>query len=667
MGQASAVEDDLAQEHRPVPGSARRQPGRARAPPSPTTSAPARPSRPSPTSRASPRPTPPRPSRLPASSWAAPRRRPTPASPPARPSRPSPPPAREVQAGSALALTISSGPKQVTVPEHRGPDPVGRQGRHHRCRADRGPGQPRRGHPPKNTVLSQDPPAGSQVERGHRRLLDVSAGPPLTTVPDVKGQSEADATATIEAAGLVVGRHRAEDQRQHPRGPGHQDRARRRHAGAGRLRRHALRQQRPQAGHRARLVGLTQSDAKAAITAAELTVGQASARRGHPPKNTVLSQDPARRQPGRGAAHRRSPTSQRRPDPSRPCPTSRASPRPTPPRPSRLPASSSATPRRRPTTPSPRAGHQDRARRRHEVAGRLPVTLYVSQRPQAGHRARTRGHAGGRGHRRARAALVSRPATGPRPTTTRCPRGHHRSEDPRPTRGRRRQPPSPTPSRRVPLSRLATLAASLDDPAVIGQLDAVAAGVAATRELEFGYDPIRRRQPARTSAPCCRAARRLIHDSRRHREPRSGPQAPRAAQSGDDLAGLLKQLYGQAPPGRLCRRHLAVRTMSTGSTRPTRPQAAREFGRSATDQSLRPGSARVDDLTEGDAALAGLALEQGDGTAAMLDWSADAVPRGSRSAGRRRHRPRRRRRPGRHAATPPAGVHPPVPRGPRLR
>jgi hypothetical protein len=53
-----------------------------------------------------------------------------------------------------------------------------------------------------------------------------------------------------------------------------------------------------------------------------------------------------------------------------------------------------------------------------------------------------------------------------------------------------------------------------------------------------------------------------------------------------------------------------------------RGQAAREFGRASTLQDFGADTARVGDLTDGDAALAAVSLEQGDGTATMLDWSA---------------------------------------------
>ena len=54
-----------------------------------------------------------------------------------------------------------------------------------------------------------------------------------------------------------------------------------------------------------------------------------------------------------------------------------------------------------------------------------------------------------------------------------------------------------------------------------------------------------------------------------------------------------------------------------------RAQAAREFDRALTDQAFGLETTRVGDKSRGDQALAGYSLEQGDGTAAMLDWSGE--------------------------------------------
>ena len=60
---------------------------------------------------------------------------------------------------------------------------------------------------PAGQVVSQRPPAGTSVKRGTRVAIRVSNGPspkPLKTVPDVLGQDEGTATATLQQAGFTV-------------------------------------------------------------------------------------------------------------------------------------------------------------------------------------------------------------------------------------------------------------------------------------------------------------------------------------------------------------------------------------------------------------------------------------------------------------------------------
>jgi serine/threonine-protein kinase len=57
---------------------------------------------------------------------------------------------------------------------------------------------------PKGVVVASDPPAGSSVSKGATVTLSVSKGPATTQVPDVRGQSQADATQILEGAGLTV-------------------------------------------------------------------------------------------------------------------------------------------------------------------------------------------------------------------------------------------------------------------------------------------------------------------------------------------------------------------------------------------------------------------------------------------------------------------------------
>jgi serine/threonine-protein kinase len=57
---------------------------------------------------------------------------------------------------------------------------------------------------PKDRVISQNPSAGSTVDKGTRVTLLVSKGPQKVTVPSVVGQAEADARATLKGVGFKV-------------------------------------------------------------------------------------------------------------------------------------------------------------------------------------------------------------------------------------------------------------------------------------------------------------------------------------------------------------------------------------------------------------------------------------------------------------------------------
>jgi serine/threonine-protein kinase len=64
----------------------------------------------------------------------------------------------------------------------------------------------RRDDQPEGTVVVQDPPAGTVADRGSEILVFVSTGRQLVPVPDVVGDTEAQAIATLSGAGLSVRR-----------------------------------------------------------------------------------------------------------------------------------------------------------------------------------------------------------------------------------------------------------------------------------------------------------------------------------------------------------------------------------------------------------------------------------------------------------------------------
>jgi serine/threonine-protein kinase len=106
--------------------------------------------------------------------------------------------------GSTVVLVVSQGPPPVTVP-----DLIGRRvGNARKAIADAGlvEGEATwiESREPRNTIVSQDPPAGTEARRGSAVSYTVSAGPPMTTVPHVRGLPRAEALAMIETAGLFV-------------------------------------------------------------------------------------------------------------------------------------------------------------------------------------------------------------------------------------------------------------------------------------------------------------------------------------------------------------------------------------------------------------------------------------------------------------------------------
>ena len=112
----------------------------------------------------------------------------------------------EVSPGSLVYLGVSKGPGPLLVP-----DCVG----HTRAAAEAilavvglqmgDVTEEYNASVPADTVMAQDPVAGTEVSAGTAVALHVSLGPRLVTVPDVTGMARPDAHAAIQAAELTVG------------------------------------------------------------------------------------------------------------------------------------------------------------------------------------------------------------------------------------------------------------------------------------------------------------------------------------------------------------------------------------------------------------------------------------------------------------------------------
>ena len=108
----------------------------------------------------------------------------------------------KVDKGTSIRINVSRGAKPVTVPD------VTSQPFANAKSALNGKGfvvarVDIQSDFPQGTVVSEDPQPGTQVPAGSTITLSVSKGPAATQVPDVTGSNQANAEATITAAGLT--------------------------------------------------------------------------------------------------------------------------------------------------------------------------------------------------------------------------------------------------------------------------------------------------------------------------------------------------------------------------------------------------------------------------------------------------------------------------------
>ena len=154
-----------------------------------------------------------------------------------------PAPDTEVEPGSAVALTVSSGPTQVSVPDVRGQsedDAVAAIASAGLVVAD----TQLRDHDDvaAGDAIRTEPEAGASVAPGTDVTLFVSRGPAPVVVPDVVGLPRGQARDAIEGVGLVLGEvsrsrgRRGEEHRPVPgSGPRHGGRAGQRRRADGQL------------------------------------------------------------------------------------------------------------------------------------------------------------------------------------------------------------------------------------------------------------------------------------------------------------------------------------------------------------------------------------------------------------------------------------------------
>jgi beta-lactam-binding protein with PASTA domain/predicted Ser/Thr protein kinase len=117
-----------------------------------------------------------------------------------------PRPNTEAPEGSVVEITVSTGPGEAPVPTVAGLPrkeaeaelrDAGFEPRVEKAFSDT---------VPKGRVIETTPPGGTTIDRGSTVILQVSRGREQAEVPDVVGQSEANARSEIEGAGLRVGK-----------------------------------------------------------------------------------------------------------------------------------------------------------------------------------------------------------------------------------------------------------------------------------------------------------------------------------------------------------------------------------------------------------------------------------------------------------------------------
>ena len=528
----------------------------------------------------------------------------------------------ELDLGTAVTLFVSSGPKQVVVP-----DVVGLlRGAANTAITDAelstGEITSVEDAAPRNTVLSQDPAAATELPKGSTVDFTISSGPALTSVPDVNDQPEADAIAAIEAAGLSVGDTKRPTNGGIPAG-------------------NAVKTE-PAAGTELDLgtavtlfvssgpkqvvvpdvVGLLRGAANTAITDAELSTGEITSVEDAAPRNTVLSQDPAAATElpkgstvdftiSSGPALTSVPDVNDQPEADAIAAIEAAG--------------LSVGDTKRPTNGGIPAGN---AVKTEPAAGTeldlgTAVTLFVSSGPKQV----VVPDVVGLSEADAIIAITDAElAAGERTEVNDDARlaGTVVSQDPAAGIELNKDSLVSYVVSLGPVVEPFGLGGTLDNPTVGGQLDAVATSVIDIRGLSLSgtpYDGASKGEQKNLLKPRWS----LIYDPASIGGQQAALQRMGLLPTGANLQQLLDELYGQDLPIAYVaqRGRQSILSQIDKLNAAQQSSAAREFGRAALNQAY--GLPTADAGDHGDGALAALSLEQGDGTSVMLDWSAANV------------------------------------------
>jgi len=115
----------------------------------------------------------------------------------------SPLPGNRIDKGNQVTIFVSEGPPKTTVPEEKGRNSLDAvqdlNAANLKAKVVTVPS-----NQPADTVLAQDPPAGTKVKQGTIVRINVSKGPQPVTVPDVTGLPYDQAAAQLGSAGFKV-------------------------------------------------------------------------------------------------------------------------------------------------------------------------------------------------------------------------------------------------------------------------------------------------------------------------------------------------------------------------------------------------------------------------------------------------------------------------------
>ena len=522
-----------------------------------------------------------------------------------------------VLVGSDVLLTVSTGPKTAVVP-----DVVGSaQGAAESAIADVnlavGTTESVDGTEAAGTVLSQDPVAGTEVPEGAAVNLSISAGPPRAEIPAVKNTPAADAQSTLEGLGLVV-----ETVERSNASVAAGDAVKTEPA-AGELVEVGSTvtltvSKGPKPATVPDIVGLKKGAANTAIKDAGLKVGESTSVEDLAPANTVIAQDPAA---GSSVGQDSS-----------------------------VSYTISSGP---PLVEIPVVKNESEARAADTLEG-LGLVVETEQRTNssvaAGDAVKTAPAAGesvpvgstvtltiSKGPKQVTVPNLVGLAEGAAQTTisdaeltvgtvsqveNEAPAGTVVEQSPGEGTVLDKDSPVDYTVSNGPAIEPMGLGGDLASSEVVSQLDVIASEIEPVRELELSntpYDGSNSRQHELALAERIG----IVHDTDAIKAEERALKRLGLLDDGDDLAALLERLYGQALPVAYFEDdgHLSVLESIDKLDASQRAAAARELDRALTDQTFGLDSTRVGDKTRGDKALAGYALEQGDGTAAMLAWS----------------------------------------------